>query len=193
LISIDNLKKAVPGLRNRSASVMTLSLGSPEELFDVSGTSMFSPGARFQSGIDELLERVAASPGNANLNLIVKIPSDAAAGVLAGDIEAAIRRYCEQRLVQNASLLKAQRRNGLTAIPLGAVLFLGGLGLSASLTGSATPGPIRFVLGDAAFLVVAWVGLWYPLDALLFYSRPLRKERRVLQIVSKITVELELS
>jgi hypothetical protein len=38
------------------------------------------------------------------------------------------------------------------------------------------------------FLVIAWVGLWYPLDTLVFSRRPLLREKRVLSAI--LTMDL---
>ncbi|HEY1656199.1 MAG TPA: hypothetical protein VGF86_13925, partial [Candidatus Tumulicola sp.] len=42
------------------------------------------------------------------------------------------------------------------------------------------------LLGDGFFLVIAWVGLWYPLDALVHYRRQSAREGQVLAFIASM-------
>jgi hypothetical protein len=42
------------------------------------------------------------------------------------------------------------------------------------------------------FLVIAWVGLWYPLDTFVFVRRPLLREKRVLEAVLSMGVTVRV-
>jgi hypothetical protein len=52
--------------------------------------------------------------------------------------------------------------------------------LSQAVLNSSVPSGLREFLGDGLFLVAAWVGMWYPLETLLYSGRPHRAERRIL-------------
>ncbi|MGH8984340.1 MAG: hypothetical protein ACRDY6_10770 [Acidimicrobiia bacterium] len=55
------------------------------------------------------------------------------------------------------------------AIAAGAV----GLALSqATLHSDELPDSVRIFFGEGLFLVAAWVGIWYPLDVLLYSPTP---------------------
>jgi hypothetical protein len=57
------------------------------------------------------------------------------------------------------------------------------LSLAGAIVRSA-PEAVRDVFGDdGLFVVVAWVGLWYPLDTLFYSGRPYRLEKSVLEIM----------
>jgi type II secretory pathway component PulM len=66
-----------------------------------------------------------------------------------------------------------------------------GVALTSEFTSEGWPGEVRSLLGEGVFLVIAWVGLWYPLDALFFARRPLLLERKVLQLLMESEVTLE--
>jgi hypothetical protein len=51
---------------------------------------------------------------------------------------------------------------------------------------SKVPKELRDFLGNGLFLVVAWVGLWYPLDTLFYAGRPHRAERKLLRALSDV-------
>ncbi|MGH3798544.1 MAG: hypothetical protein ACRDTD_00135 [Pseudonocardiaceae bacterium] len=46
----------------------------------------------------------------------------------------------------------------------------------------------RELLGNGFFVVVAWVGLWYPLDLLFIARQPLKRELRVLTELKALPV-----
>ena len=49
---------------------------------------------------------------------------------------------------------------------------------------------LQQVLGNGVFLVIAWVGLWYPLDLLFFARLPLRRERRALKDLTRMRIDV---
>ena len=50
---------------------------------------------------------------------------------------------------------------------------------------------VRDFLGQGVFLVVAWVGLWYPLDTLLWTPRVQMRQRKALQAIRVMEVSVE--
>jgi hypothetical protein len=95
-------------------------------------------------------------------------------------VERGVRRYCQLRVEQRSREVRLLWRQGVRSLTIGFLLFLAGLVLSFYF---AQPNLARFwqnAFGDGVFLVVAWVGLWYPLDLLFFARRPVRREIGVL-------------
>ena len=81
-------------------------------------------------------------------------------------------------------------RQGLRSLRPGIVLFLVGLLLSTDFLDPDIPEVLQQVLGNGVFLVIAWVGLWYPLDLLFFARLPLRRERRALKDLTRMRIEV---
>jgi hypothetical protein len=74
-------------------------------------------------------------------------------------------------------------RQGLRSLVSGSLLFIVGILLSFAFT---RPGVGEFandLIGSGVFLVVAWVGLWYPLD-LLFIAR--EQAKREISVLGKM-------
>ena len=67
-------------------------------------------------------------------------------------------------------------RQGLRSLRSGSILFVVGLLLS---TGFLQP-------DVGVFLVIGWVGLWYPLDLLFFARQPLKREARIVEEISRM-------
>ena len=72
----------------------------------------------------------------------------------------------------------------------GLPLFVIGLLLSTDFLAPDVPEFFQSLLGDGVFLVIAWVGLWYPLDLLFFARLPLRRQRRALDALRTMPVEV---
>ena len=69
---------------------------------------------------------------------------------------------------------------GRHSLVSGSLLFLAGVMLSFAFSRPGAPEFWKDLLGDGVFLVVAWVGLWYPLDLLFIARQPLNREIRAL-------------
>lgn len=103
-----------------------------------------------------------------------------------------MRAYCELRLEQTDRDIAAQRRDGFRALALGVVLFTVGFFLARAVSQSGIDADIRSFLADGVFLIFAWVGLWYPLDALIYYPVRQRRDRRILRALLACDIELEV-
>lgn len=68
------------------------------------------------------------------------------------------------------------------------MLFVVGLALSTDFLEPDVPGFLQDLLGNGVFLVIAWIGLWYPLDLLFFARSPLRREMRTLHRMGQMPV-----
>ena len=91
-----------------------------------------------------------------------------------------MRHYCALRIRRAERQREVIWRSGVRSLWSGSLIFLAGVVLSFAFT---RPGEDEFwqeLLGSGVFLVVAWVGLWYPLDLLFFARQPLKREIRVL-------------
>lgn len=80
------------------------------------------------------------------------------------------------------------RQDDLRALLIGTIVLAGGLALSALVLASSAPPTIRTFFGEGLFVVIAWVGAWYPLDVLIHYTRPYRRTKKLLEAVSRMDV-----
>jgi hypothetical protein len=62
----------------------------------------------------------------------------------------------------------------------GSLLFVSGIALSYVFARPEMGEVANQLLGNGVFLVVAWVGLWYPLDLLFIAREQAKREMRVL-------------
>jgi hypothetical protein len=110
----------------------------------------------------------------------------------AAHLQAVLRRWCIRRNERNEREGAVLWRQGLDSLRPGIPLFLVGLLLSTGFLEPDVPEVWQDLLGNGVFLVIAWVGLWYPLDLFFFARLPLRREHRVLDALLAMPVEVRV-
>jgi hypothetical protein len=177
------------GSRRRTAN-LTVRLARLEDLFRTPEPDLFPTTGRLVSGVDELLTQLQGMRIPKRVSTTIVLEHDAGAGEEAriGDL---IHRYCDLRLRDLESRLRSQRRQQRHSLLVGLLLFVIGVALASEFAASYWPAEVKSLLGDGIFLVVAWVGLWYPLDYLVFGRRPLLEERKALHALGAAEVKLQ--
>ena len=155
-------------------------LESPAGMFTAS-EDFLGPQARLGSGVDDLLLQLRARRLSKVRSVTVLLPASEIQDDTGARLAIAVRRYCELRLRETQLGRRVVRRDGWAALCLGVVLFGLGLWLSSVFLDRDMPRWVQDLLGNGAFLVIAWVGLWYPLDTLVFSNRPIAREQRALR------------
>lgn len=170
-------------------------LGTAAELFVVDPSSFLKTG-RLVSGMDEVFAELLAQKGkkqkgkNGDEGVTVVLPPDADSPdrtSAAASVERAAHQYCRLRAAKCEQDLQVFWRQGFRSLWSGTFLFVVGVALSYFFT---EPFVSRFwdqLLGNGVFLVVAWVGLWYPLDLLFFSRQPLQRESRTWTAMDEMT------
>jgi hypothetical protein len=150
-------------------------------MFTVEHPDYFSDTATLVPGIDQIVGQLRTRRLDEGVRATVELPA-AEAGSDAGELlGAAIARYCRARLGVLDDQLRAVRHEGIRALAIGFVMLVVGLALSQVTSNSDLPESLRVFFGDGVFLIAAWVGIWYPLDTLIYVPAPLRRDRRVLR------------
>jgi hypothetical protein len=151
-----------------------------DELFAADPRGLLAGARRIDSGMDELVERFLAQKDvAADQCIVLDIASECSAGQ-ADDVVAAVRRYFALRLRRATREHNLIWRQGKRSLLSGSLLFLSGIVLSYLCTRPVMGGVVNELLGNGVFLVVAWVGLWYPLDLLFIAREQAKREMRVL-------------
>lgn len=171
------------------AGELRVRLEHPDELFEGRPPDVERGRAPEPPGIDRIRECFVLGRHAAPSTLTVELPAERATPEVESGIRRALARYCELGIARADHELVSIRRDGLSTMLSGAVVLAVGLLLSEAVIRTREfPKELRDFLGQGLFLVVAWVGLWYPLDTLFYSGRPYRAERRMLQTLSRIEV-----
>jgi hypothetical protein len=172
---------------------LAVRLNTPADLFRTAVVDDFLETGRLVSGMDELVQELTPRRLRPQRRVVVVLPAPQVRPETHDLLRQAVQRYCRLRIRQADLALRSQRREVVTATGVGGVLFVLGLALSFHFSQAAEPTALQVLLGNGVFLVIAWVGLWYPLDTLVFARRPLLRERRVLSAIlaMELTVQGE--
>ncbi|HEX4012383.1 MAG TPA: hypothetical protein VHX17_00690 [Candidatus Cybelea sp.] len=163
-----------------------LRLNAPEELFEVRATDVLSPNGRFVSGIDELVAELTPLTLRPGMRAVIALPADQLQPDTEDRLRQALYRYCRSRLRHIKLARSAQWQDVMAAFRVGGIVFALGILTSYYFSASGLAALTKLLLGDGFFLVIAWVGLWYPLDALVHYRRQSAREGQVLAFIASM-------
>ncbi|MCD2197750.1 hypothetical protein LQ327_30705 [Actinomycetospora endophytica] len=169
-------------------------LGSPDELLAVDPLApLHAPAGvkvRGAPGVDEILGELLGRPRvRRSRRVVLTLPTAALDDTeLPGRLETGLRRWCAARTERIERESRAQWRQGLWALRSGLALFVIGLVLSTELLQPDVPQFLQDLLGNGVFSVIAWIGLWYPLDLLFFARSPAKREMRALDALATLPV-----
>lgn len=168
-----------------------LQLRAVGELFEPLYTDPFDEHFHYTSGIDRLLAEMKATRGWGQVRTTIRLPAYEVTDGLEQRMREAIGRYCEQRRHDNDCHIRATRLDGLGASAVGMLILFAGLALSLMIRNLQSNDLVTTFFGEGLFVVVAWVGLWYPMDALVYYWRPLSLENKALDAIRSMDLVLE--
>jgi hypothetical protein len=167
---------------------LTIELGKADELFVARGPDVASGRPALPPGIEQIRDELGSHSRRAAIAAVIVLPRAEIRPELARDITRAITRYCEMGIRRADNELRVMGREGIRALVIGLILFAVFVTLSDSIISSQFASGIKAFFGDGLFLVVAWVGLWYPIDTLVYSLRPYRREKKVLRAMREMEI-----
>jgi hypothetical protein len=169
-------------------------LHRPAELLATDPTGLLADDGdhvRTTTGVDELLGELLGRRHVKQMRQVVfTLPPAALTDDTARRLRTAIARWSTRRAEEMERESRVLWRQGLRSLRGGTALFLVGLLFSSDFLEPDVPELLQNVLGNGVFLVIAWVGLWYPLDLLFFARLPLRRERLALKVLARTPIEV---
>ena len=170
-------------MADRAPQVIELRLRHAGEMFVLDQTDQFSEYRNFLTGVEHSISVLRGHRTRHPLRLDVTLPADEAADGTAERITRTLRRYCDDRIAYNERERRATRFDGLSYLWVGIPIVVVGfliVVLAADIAGRHRNA--NLVL-DSGGWVLVWVGLWFPLDTLVFtplgYGREIRALRRL--------------
>ncbi|MGE0153892.1 MAG: hypothetical protein AB7R90_14850 [Reyranellaceae bacterium] len=127
-------------------------------------------------------------PGDAPLKLVIWLPADEAASEPAHNLPQIVQNYFAhgERMAQRELRLELREAR---LILLAGLVFLGlCLGARQALLSLQDSGVVEWLA--EGLLIVGWVGMWRPLEAVLYDWWPARRRRRILARLARTPVEV---
>jgi hypothetical protein len=169
-----------------------VALDRPAELFSVEPEAMLERDARIEPGADEIVnELLGRSRVQRRARIVVTLPAEQVTADIAETLHTALHRYCQARLARVRREIEVAWRQGLRSLGSGSILFVVGLLLSTGFLEPDVPQFWQDLLGNGVFLVIGWVGLWYPLDLLFFARQPLKREAMIVEAISRMPLVVQ--
>ena len=174
--------------KRRPPTDVAIELDTVDELFSVDPRDLLSGAHRIDSGMDELVERFLAQKTITAEQRIVLNVANEVSDEVAATVALAVRRYCQLRMRRAIREHNLIWRQGKRSLFSGSLLFIIGIALSYAFTRPIMGDVVEGLLGNGVFLVVAWVGLWYPLDLLFIAREQAKREIRILGLMLDVPV-----
>jgi hypothetical protein len=160
------------------AEVIHLRMARAEDMFQMSESDAMSPHYQFEPGVDYCLSKLRSRRSRSPVRLELELPASQLDPETPARIRQALARYCEDRIGRNSRESRIARLDGYSALKVGIPVALVGLVIAVATAVASTQDD--YTLPNLAGWVLAWVGLWYPLDTILFSSVGPRRENAVL-------------
>jgi len=160
----------------------------PYDMFQMPQTDLFSEYRNFRTGIDFCISELRSRRSRRPVRLEIRLPREEISGGVQERLVRTLHRYCDHRIRYNAREGRAVRVGGISALRIGVPVTALGLGLTAIATTIRPEDGAPHLITDHLGWVLAWIGLWFPLDEFLFSPLGYRRETRVLRLLSEAEV-----
>lgn len=166
--------------------VIHVRLGRAEDMFQTSEWDPMSSHYRFEPGIDYCISELRSRRSRSPVRLELELPPSQLDPETVVRIPQAIAHYCAERIGRTNRERLTVRRDAYAALKVGIPVALVGLVIAVATAVAQTQDD--YTLPNLAGWVLAWVGLWYPLDAILFSSVTPKREIAVLTRLQRAEV-----
>jgi hypothetical protein len=149
-------------------AVIHLRLERAEDMFQVPEWDATSSDDRFEAGIDYCISDLKSRRSRSPVRLELELPASRIDPETEPRLRQAVARYCAEGRDRHERERRIARRDGYAALKVGIPIALIGLAIAVATAVAQTQED--YTLPNLAGWVLAWVGLWYPLDTILFSS-----------------------
>ena len=159
-------------------------------MFDVVPGDPLAENRLFESGVDHCLSVLRSHPVRGPVRLELTLPHASMEPEIGERLTRTLRRYCDHRMAANRRSVQATRLEGVQSLFIGLPMVVAGLLIvflaSRLLEEHGNPNLVLQTIGG----VLAWVGLWFPLDTMVFTPQSLLRENRVLRRLGNAEVSV---
>ena len=168
--------------------VIELRLQHPHDMFEMPQTDLFSEYRNFLTGVELALSELRGRRDRRPVRLEIELPGSEIDNDLSVRMSRTLHRYCNHRTLYNEREQRATRFTGISSLRIGLPIAALGLLLTwTSVRATDEDSAIRLITDHVGW-VLGWLGLWFPLDALLFYPLTYSRENRVLALLAEAEV-----
>jgi hypothetical protein len=158
---------------------ITLHLPDIHNLFNTPAVDPFAGQVLPLSGLEQIFSELRPHSLARRLHTTIRLPAERFSPDLQPATRVALQRYCQAQIHQCNLELATVRRQGLIALQIGLV-FLAVCLLLASLFEAMEflPELLQWFFVEG-FVIAGWVGLWNPVELLLYEWWPIYRDRQL--------------
>lgn len=168
-----------------------LNLRVIQQLFDMRDPAPFRDRDLDDDAASYILSAVREFPLKTPLKLIIYFAEEQPGGVDESSIRAAVHNHFAHEATLAHRMLKSLFRDGEASLAIGSAFLAVCISL-AGLLFRGTPSLFERVLGEG-LLIIGWVAMWRPLDVFLYGWWPLLRQKRYLNKLANLEIELTSS
>jgi hypothetical protein len=180
-----------PSTDKRKRQVIELRLMEASDMFEMPSSDLFSEYRNFLTGVDFCISELRSRPSPRPVRLEIRLPPEQIDDGVAGRLARTLHRYCDYRIRYNRREGQAQRVGGVSALRIGVPVTAVGLVLTVAATKIRPATSAANIITDHLGWVLAWIGLWFPIDQFLFYPLAYRRESRVLRLLASAEIDVQ--
>jgi len=172
-------------------AAIVVELDHVEDLFTTGGFAPLKGHFEPRSGMEQVLDQVAVRRPRRHDKVLVRLLIASPTQVTDAEIKAAIRGYCGAVIADRQLDVQRVRQSGRNALILGVGFLAVCLLLSTGITAATMlPEFIRRLFGEG-LIIAGWVGLWRPVELVLFDTRPPQHEIRLHRAIAGAEIEIQ--
>jgi hypothetical protein len=172
------------------ADVIRLDLDRAVDMFERPKVDLGSGHGTFQPGIDLCVAELESRPTGRPVEIELVLPQSEISDDLEARLAVSMRRYCDERSYTNTCHRRSTQRSGVRALRVGLPITLLGLAITAVAFHVGDGDDPQTAVVDIIGWVLAWLGLWYPFDKLVFYASDYVRENRALATLRNATITI---
>jgi hypothetical protein len=170
--------------------VVQLRLQRLEDMFEMPQADLFSEYRNFLTGVDFCISTLRSRRSRRPVLLDISLPPGLIEDGQVDRVKRTLKRYCDHRISYNRRERRAVRFDGLSAWRVGLPIAVLGLLVMIWATQIDPSEEVRRLVIDHFGFVLAWIGVWYPLDQFFFYPLGYGRENRVLGLLREADVTI---
>jgi len=174
-------------------SPILIEIGRASEIFSASEPDPLSGKFEQPCGMDLIVGEIRGRGRRraASASIIIRLTEEKCSPALEDQVREAIKGYCDTQVKWKRTALEYTVKAGWEALWLGLAFLAICLGLSSVLTSiEALPSLVRRLFGEG-LSIAGWVGLWRPIELLLYDTAPIRRNIRIMNTIAATPIHLE--
>lgn len=180
------------GTSNRKSEHIELRLEALQDLLDAPEPRPLEGRFEERTGVERILDRLRSRNTGRLESLSARFLVEEMPGPGTRErVDAALKalwRYQDERLGEEIVTI---RRDGIRALGKGSLFLLACMLVSAVASESTfLPDLLRSLISEG-FIIAGWVGLWHPMELLLYEWWPVARDRRLYRLVANMTYSVE--